>query len=68
MQPDNSHDTADAEKRGDPRGGRRADDEVGVERTAIVADAVRGESEGLPPSIERRRLERRRIDRMSTGI
>jgi hypothetical protein len=66
---DDSHDSADMDKRTDPRTGRRTDDEVIVERTPIVADAPRAESDLYPAAaMERRRGERRRIDRMSTGI
>jgi hypothetical protein len=53
-----------------PRTTRRAEDEVVVERTPIIADGPTGEND-LPSATlasERRRTERRRIDRMSTGI
>jgi hypothetical protein len=40
-----------------------------VERTPIVADAPGGEGEMHPePGMDRRRGERRRSERMSTGI
>ena len=60
----------DSDREPASRTSRRTDDEVVVERTPIIADGPTGES-GLPPSTlasERRRSERRRIDRMSTGI
>jgi hypothetical protein len=67
--PDKSHESAEFEKRADPRGGRRDDDEVLVERHAMVADVSSPNDEPRSlPALDRRRRERRRIDRMSTGI
>jgi len=60
----------DSESEPAPRTTRRAEAEVVVERTPIVADSPIGDVD-LPssnPASERRRGERRRIDRMSTGI
>jgi hypothetical protein len=66
---DDSHDSAEYERKNEPRTGRRSDSEVVVERTPIIADAPRGEGEMQSgPGMERRRAERRRSERMSTGI
>jgi hypothetical protein len=67
---DHPLDSAAFDREAEARTSHRADDEVVVERTLIVADAARDEND-LPLSSmasERRRSERRRIDRMSTGI
>jgi hypothetical protein len=67
---DHPHDSADLDREPEPRPNRRSDEEVVVERTPIIADGPTGEND-LPTSTlasERRRNERRRIDRMSTGI
>jgi hypothetical protein len=69
MQSDKSHESAEFEQRADSRSGRRTDDEVIVQRQAIVADASPPDTESRSlPALDRRRRERRRIDRMSTGI
>ena len=62
-------DAAEYEKATEPRNSHRVDDEIVVERTPIVADVARRGDE-TPPSVagERGRSERRRVDRMSTGI
>jgi hypothetical protein len=67
---DHPRDSADFDRATEPRTSHRVDDDVVVERTPLVADAAPGESDA-PPWIgkyEMRRGERRRIDRMSTGI
>jgi hypothetical protein len=67
---DHPHESANLDREPDQRSRHHADDEVVVERTPIVANAPR-EDNGEPSSsigTERRRAERRRIDRMSTGI
>jgi hypothetical protein len=68
---DHPHDSADLDREPEPRSNHHDDDEVVVERTPIVADAPHNE-ENVPPSSnipsERRPGDRRRIDRMSTGI
>jgi hypothetical protein len=50
----------------DPRNDRRHEDEVVVERPTVIAD--RRETEWPRVSLERRRGERRRIERMGTDI
>jgi hypothetical protein len=59
---DNAHDRVER----DPRNDRRHEDEVVVERPAVVAD--RAETEWPHVTVERRRSERRRIERMGTDI
>jgi hypothetical protein len=59
---DNAHERVER----DPRNDRRHEDEVVVERPAVVAD--RSEREWPGVSLERRRAERRRIERMGTDI
>jgi hypothetical protein len=63
---DSSHDSADRDRVSEPRPKHQSDDEIVGQRTPIVADSGRPESEHLPA--DRRKGERRRIDRMSTGI
>jgi hypothetical protein len=67
---DRPHDSAERDREPEPRSSHRPDDEVVVERTPIVADAPSAENDLLSSSnpSEPRRGERRRIDRMSTGI
>ena len=67
---DNPHDSADLDTQTDPQTGRRTTSEVVVERRPIVAGGARevGDSDRPGMTDERRRVERRRIDRMSTGI
>jgi hypothetical protein len=67
---DRPRDSADSDRAPEARTSHRAENEVIVERTPVVADAAPDDN-ALPSSgmaSERRRVERRRIDRMSTGI
>jgi hypothetical protein len=64
---DNPHDSADRNRQGEPRQNPQADGEIVIERKPIIADGAR-DDERPSGGTERRRTERRRIDRMSTGI
>jgi hypothetical protein len=63
-----SHDQVDRDPRRDPRVRSQADGEVEIERTPIVADRP-GDESGWPSVPEdRRRGDRRRIERTGTDI
>ena len=64
---DSSREHVERDPRNDPRG--RPSDEIVVDRKPIVADRSRVEQDAWPSApIERRRSERRRIERMGTDI
>lgn len=66
---DSSHDPVERDARNDPRTRGGADAEVEIDRNRIIADRSRGEDAVWPTApIERRRTERRRIERMGTDI
>lgn len=67
---DKPQDSADLEPQSGSRTGHRGDDEIVVERRPIAADTRQQDADSERPAFggERRRGERRRIDRMSTGI
>jgi hypothetical protein len=63
---ENAHDQIERDPRNDPRGSGRDPEKV-VERKSIVAD--RSREEGWPSvPVDRRRGERRRIERTGTDI
>lgn len=66
---ESSHERAGRDPRNDPRSRGQADGEVEIERKPIVADRPR-EDESPWPAVQsdRRRGERRRIERMGTDI
>ena len=65
---DNSRDRVERDPRNDPRG-RTQEDEIVIDRKPIVADRSPGEQDLWPAApVERRRSERRRIERMGTDI
>ncbi|HET9425235.1 MAG TPA: hypothetical protein VFO55_07690 [Gemmatimonadaceae bacterium] len=65
---DSSQDRVDRDPRNDPRT-RSQDGEIEVDRKPIVADRSRDEETQWPAAIvDRRRSERRRIERMGTDI
>lgn len=65
---DKPHDSGGLDRQKEPRTGRRAEDETVVERRPLIADAPREDGGNARLGSERRRGERRRVDRMSTGI
>jgi hypothetical protein len=65
---DSAHDAADRDSRNDPRPQSRPDSEVVIERKSIIADRSRNPDESRPTLGDRRRGERRRIERMGTDI
>lgn len=66
---DSSRDGVERDPRNDPRTRSQADGEVEIDRKPIVADRSREEDDSWPqPTVERRRSERRRIERMGTDI
>ena len=66
---DSSHDQVERDPRNDPRTRGQADGEVQVERKPIVADRSREDDPAWPVApADRRRTERRRIERMGTDI
>lgn len=63
-----SNDHTERDPRNDPRSRGQADD-VEIERKPIVADRPRDEENAWPVApMDRRRGERRRIERMGTDI
>ena len=65
---DSSHKHVERDPRNDPRS-RSHDDEIVIDRKPIVADRSRDEGDGWPIApTDRRRTERRRIERMGTDI
>jgi hypothetical protein len=65
---DSSREHVERDPRNDPRG-RAREDEIVIDRKPIVADRTRDEEEAWPAvPAERRRSERRRIERMGTDI
>jgi hypothetical protein len=66
---ESSHDQVERDPRNDPRTRSQADGEVEIERKPIVADRSREEETPWPSvQADRRRTERRRIERMGTDI
>lgn len=66
---DSSHDRVGRDPRNDPRTRGQADGEVEIDRKPIVADRSREEDAPWPTvQTDRRRTERRRIERMGTDI
>jgi len=65
MHADDKEKPVDIERRVDPHSTRRSDEEIVVSRDPVYADAPPIDVEMTP---DRRRSERRKIDRMSTGI
>jgi hypothetical protein len=63
---ENSREHVERDPRNDPR--RDRPDEVVVERQPVIADRPRPESDWPSVEFERRRGERRRIERMGTDI
>lgn len=63
---ENSRGHVERDPRNDPR--RTHADEVVVERQPVIADRPRAESEWPAVEFERRRGERRRIERTGTDI
>jgi hypothetical protein len=64
---DSSHEAVERDPRNDPRRSQ-ADGEVEIDRKPIVADRSRAEDDNWARVPERRRGERRRIERMGTDI
>jgi len=64
---DGSREHVERDPRNDPRS-RDSQDEIEVERRPIVADRSRDESQWPSGPVDRRRSERRRIERMGTDI
>jgi hypothetical protein len=64
---ENARDAVERDPRNDPRTRSRVDGETVVERNPIIADGHR-EPADTSTSPERRRTERRRIERMGTDI
>ena len=64
---DSSREHVERDPRNDPRS-RDSQDEVVVERRPIVADRSRDDSQWPSVPVDRRRSERRRIERMGTDI
>jgi hypothetical protein len=64
---DSSHEPVERDPRNDPRRSQ-ADGEVEIDRKPIVADRPRDEDDAWGRVPERRRSERRRIERMGTDI
>ena len=64
------HNEADVEPQPSARSNRRTDEEVVVDRRPIIADGRREDRDADRAGVvtERRRSERRTIDRMGTGI
>lgn len=68
-QSDSSQEHLGGDPRNDPRVGNSTDGEVEIERKPIVADMQREDDAPWPGvATERRRGERRRIERMGTDI
>jgi hypothetical protein len=63
-----SREHVERDPRNDPRTRTNADDEVVIDRQPIVADRSRDENEWPVAHADRRRSERRRIERMGTDI
>lgn len=64
---DNSREQVERDSRNDPRSHTHAD-EVLVDRRPIIADRPREENDWPTVPVERRRSDRRRIERMGTDI
>jgi hypothetical protein len=64
---DNSREHVERDPRNDPRSHTHAD-EIVIERKPVVADRQRDDNEWPSAPVERRRSERRRIERMGTDI
>ena len=65
---DSSRGRVERDPRNDPRG-RSHEEEIVIDRKPIVADRLRNEDEAWPTApTDRRRTERRRIERMGTDI
>jgi hypothetical protein len=65
---DSSRGHVERDPRNDPRG-RTREDEIVIDRQPIVADRPRDEEDAWPAApTDRRRTERRRIERMGTDI
>jgi hypothetical protein len=65
---DNSRDHVERDSRNDPRSRASGEGEVVIERKPIVADRPHQDSGWPAAPVERRRSERRRIERMGTDI
>jgi hypothetical protein len=65
MHDDKGQDSMNVERRVEPDSKRRAEDEVVISREPVFADARPIDDQEMP---NRRRSERRKIDRMATGI
>ena len=65
MHGDDTKESVDKERRVEPHSSRRADDEIIVPREPVFADSPPIDVE---QTSDRRRSERRKIDRMATGI
>ena len=64
---DSSRGHVERDPRNDPRG-RSHEDEIVIDRKPIVADRSRNEDAWPTAPSDRRRTERRRIERMGTDI
>ena len=64
---ENSHEHVERDPRNDPRSRTHAE-EIVVDRPPIVADRSQDDNAWPAASTDRRRSERRRIERMSTDI
>lgn len=66
---ESSNDPFPRDVRKDPRAMGQADTEVDIDRDPVIADRSRVEDAPWPTaSVDRRRTERRRIERMGTDI
>jgi hypothetical protein len=64
---DNSRDHVERDPRNDPRSHTHAE-EILVERKPVIADRPRAEGEWPAVPVDRRKSDRRRIERMGTDI
>jgi hypothetical protein len=64
---DKSPEAVERDPRNDPRMRQQTENEIVIDRKPVVADSVRDPETGTAPS-DRRRTERRRIERMGTDI